>query len=73
MSYHLTQDSIEATVRGIAFRRAVIGAANEQMNLHEPQWDLIDHKVNYQSEDVRTGKRKVAVTLIFEDNGLALR
>jgi hypothetical protein len=72
MSCLPSHDSIEATLRGLHFRKAVVTAGNQQMKLHEPQWDIVDHRVEYASEDRRTGRRKVAVTIIFEDNGLEL-
>jgi hypothetical protein len=73
MSNVLTSCPIEAAVCSFEFRRAVVLAANRALKITEPQWDLVDHKIVYQGPDIITGKRKVAVTLIFEDNGLELR
>jgi hypothetical protein len=63
---------MNAVLAAIEFRRAVVSAVNKQMKLHGPSWDLIDHRIAHQEQDMRTGKIKVAVTFIFEDNGLGL-
>lgn len=65
---HITVDGIENAVRKQEFMQRVAKAANDHMRITEPEWDLYDVKVATHS--VALGRKRVAVTLYFQENGL---
>lgn len=66
----LSVDGIENTIRSEEFMFRVTKAANDHLRLTEPTWDL--HDVKMKTETGFLGEKKVAVTLLFKDNGLGI-
>lgn len=67
----ITLDSIENTIRSEDFIRKVTTAANDHIRITEPNWHLYDVKLRTDSHPI-DGPR-IALTLYFKDNGLALQ
>lgn len=57
-------------VESLDFKRRVTTAANADMKLRFPEWDLetVDLKVSNHAKD----GTKIAITLVFKENGLSL-